>query len=322
MRFTQTFLLAFAGTTMALAQSPPPLSSIPRPPIASTNSATSLFRRILGMSNEEREKFLAESFPERQSYLRGRVQEYLALSPAEREKRLQALEVRAVMLPLMRMPANSRAQYLETLPVTNRAVLQERLSTWDILPPPLQKEVLSNETAIRYFIQLQKPGASKEEVLTGVSPERRQQLEVELNRLSALSQEQRDQMIRNFERFFGDDPRQREKTLRSLSETDRAIVQPTLVRFGNMPAGERESALEGYKKFKALPLKEQEDFLRNAARWQQMTEQERRLWRQIVLMTRPPVPPLPMPMPPPPQRPNVPPAGAVRDEPPIAATNR
>ena len=318
MRISCTLLLFFTGVTFVFAQAPTP-ASIPHPPLTAGTSATALFRRLLAMTPQEREAFLAEKFPDRQSYLRGRVQEYLALSPEEREQRLQALEIRAVMLPLMRIPSSSRAQYIEALPATNRAVIQQRLSTWDILPPPLQQDVLSNETAIRYFLQLQKPGASKEEVLVGVSPERRQQLELELARLSALTQEQRDQMVRNFERFFGDDPKQREKSIQSLSESERALVEPTLVRFGSMQPGERESALEGFKKFKALTSDEQKDFLRNAARWQDMTEKERQLWRQLVIKARI-TPPIPPPIPPP-QPHRIPSPGAVRSGVPVAKTN-
>jgi hypothetical protein len=62
-----------------------------------------------------------------------------------------------------------------------------------------------------------------------------------------------------------------------------------------LPPTKRELAVKGLMKFKALSPSEQQEFMRTATRWQNMTEKERELWRQI---TSPPMPP---PIPPRPQ---------------------
>ena len=89
-------------------------TAAPNPPAVSmNNAATELWRRVLAMTESDREAFITSKPAAAQDYLRGKVKEYLALSPADREARLRGLEMRAMMLPLMKMPYSTRLQYLQ-----------------------------------------------------------------------------------------------------------------------------------------------------------------------------------------------------------------
>jgi hypothetical protein len=266
-----------------------------KPPIpVVTNSPVQLFRRLLAMSDGEREQFLAARSPESQAIIRGKLKEFVALPADAREARLQSLELRAWLLPLMNMPPANRAAYLEALPSDKRALVQDRLRTWDIMPPPMRDDILENEMAIRFLTQV-RGGAKSEELLSGMSPQQRNDLEKGLARLNDMPAQRREVTARNVEKFFGLEAPQRSEAIATLTEKERGVVSNAVVRLSILPPLQRELAVEGLKKFKALPPAEQEEFLRSAARWQAMTEKERQLWRQLVARTRvvpqPPMPP-------------------------------
>jgi hypothetical protein len=221
----------------------------------------------------------------------------MALPESEREARLVALELRATMLPLMKMPAGVRAQQLQMLPDRKRREIEQRLLTWDILPPPLQKDVLENETVVRLFVESQQSGASREQLLAEMSPQRREEMQRKLADWDNMQSERQDQIFASVQRFFELDEKTRSRTLAALSEGDRAKLMPTLSAFDRMPKDQRERALDGFKRFKQLSPTDQQEFLRTAQRWEAMKEADKRLWRRIVASMRnssplsPPYPP-------------------------------
>jgi len=291
-KFSATLLWVCAAGWLASAQAPTPATrKAPAPPAPIGVAApTQIFRRLLAMTDAEREQFLAQKGTNVQAFLRGKVQEYLALSQSEREARLQALELRAYMLPLMKMPAVSRQAHLESIPADRRKDVEQRLRLWDIMPPPLKNDVLQNETAIRIFVQSRASGTPENPA--GLTPQQRDEYEA----WKALPPERREHMIAHFDTFFGLDPNKQRRTLGILSDTERARLQPTLAALDGMTKTQREEVVEGFKKFKGLSPSEQHEFLRTAARWQAMTEKERDLWRHLAVQLRNTPPP---PMPPP-----------------------
>lgn len=291
--------LVISTAVAAFAQLPP--SVVPPLPVI-TNSPVQIFRRLLAMTEQERQQYLAARSPESQAVIREKLKEFLALDSLQREARLQSLELRALLLPLMNAPASNRAEYLAALPAQKRKLVEDKLRVWDILPPPLRDDVLANEKAVRFLTQV-RSGENAEQLMSGMSSAQRTQLEKEVTRFNELPEARREITTRNVEKFFGLDAPQRSHALSSLTANERAVVTNAVARLSILPPPKRELAVEGLKKFKLLSPAEQQEFMRTAARWQSMTEKERDLWRQLVARTRPPLPP---PMPPPPkQSPNL-----------------
>jgi hypothetical protein len=290
-------IFTFAAVSIALGQERPAPRSAPIPPAtAAATAATDLWRRVLAMNAEQREEFIQSKPASAQVYLRSKVREYLALSPAEQEARLAALELRSMMLSLMKLSAPVRAQQLQALSAVKRKEVERRLLTWDILPPPLQKDVLENETVVRLFIESRQSGASREQLLADMPPQRRQEVEKKLEAWDSMTGEKQDQVFASVERFFELDEKTRSRTLGELSDRDRARLMPTLSAFDRMPKEQRDRALEGFRRFKQLSAAEQQEFVRTAQRWEAMKESDKRLWRQIVISLRSaPMPPPPTP---------------------------
>lgn len=278
------------------------------PPLPETappgTSPIDIFRRMLALSAAGREQFYTNKPPQQQDYLRRKIAEYLSLSPEDREARLQALELRWHLLPLMQLPPGQRASRLRAVPERLRPLVQERLLRWDILPPPLQKDVLDNQAAIRMFTQLRAAGGSRDELYLGLSTAQRERMERDYERWQQLPPERRQQMCDNFERFVGLDPRDQQKALTSLAAAERLQMQKTLAIFSSLPVEQRERVIDGFIKFKGLPPAERQNFLRGARQWQALSEKERQLWRRMVAgmhgakAIQPPLP-APILMPPP-----------------------
>ncbi len=280
------------GAFNGLAQPP----ALPKPPsIPNAAAPTEVFRKLLAMGEAERASFIAAKPEASQQILRAKVKEYLTLAPAAREARLQSLELRWYMLPLMKLPGAERARAMTALPEDKRSLVEPRLRTWDILPPPLKLEVLENESVVRFFVQAQESGTSHEELLRTLSPAQRAQMESDFGRWTNVPPARRERMFANVDRFFGQlDPKARTKTLRKLDEPERAQMQRTLKTFEGLPEAQRQRLVDGFKKFKDLAPADRQAFLKSADQWQTMSDKDRQLWRLIINQTRRP-PALPIP---------------------------
>ncbi len=288
-------LFLFASVCLTLAQIPAPAM----PPLPSiTNTPAQGFRKLLAMNETEREQFIGARAKGTQPFLRAKVQEYLALSVEDREVRLQMLELRSLMLPLMSTPEPLRTAQVQMLPPDKRKIVEDRLRTWTILPPPLAQDVLKNELAARFFLDAQ-TSTNSAALLSSMSPQQRTDWEKRMADFNALPAQRREIAVQNVERYFGLDARKRDETLNALSGRERAMITTNLARLGNLTPTERSEAVDGLKKFKGLSAADQQEFLRSATRWQAMNEKDRRLWREIVARTRPTISP---PMPPSPDQ--------------------
>ncbi len=282
-------LLCAAGVAIAQTIAPAP------PPIPLGASPADLFRRILGTNEAGREAFIATKSPEARRILRAKVAEFLALSPEAREARLLSLDLRFYLLPLMKLSSSDRTRAIAALPENKRTMVQSRLLTWDILPPPLKQEVLENESVVRLFIQAQESGASHAQWLASLPAAQREQVVNDFRRWTNLPPARREQMFSSVERFFGTaDPKVRSRALNVMSDGERAEMERTLAVFDGLPAEQRDRIVEGFKKFKDLAPDERQAFLKSADEWRTMSEKDRHLWRRIVNHTRHPInPPMP-----------------------------
>jgi hypothetical protein len=241
-------------------------------PLPQFRSPVAYFRNLLSLSPKERADFLANRPPEIRARILAKVSEYEALDPDERELRLRATELRWFLMPLLQTAPTNRDQQLAQVPDDVRPLVKDRLTQWDILPPPLKQEFLDNDRALEYFARLQPPG-------------------------NPLAEERRQKVSEQFNQFFELTPEEKEKTLNTLSADERAQMEKTLQSFGEMPAQQRLECVQNYAKFASMSDTDRAEFLKNAERWSQMSPAERQAWRDLVANV-PQWPPLPQMAPP------------------------
>lgn len=276
---TTLLCLVASATLMVQAQTPPapgqvpahaggvPASLVPPPP--PTTSPVALFRQLLAAEPNERTRLVANRPPAVRARLLAKVQEYLALAPDDRELRLQATELRWYLTPLMRLPADQRDARLAAVPVEYRAIVQQRLMLWSILPPALQQEFLTNDLPAHYFAQVTVSNAP------AANPEH-------------------EKMAAQFNQFFELTPAEKHRTLGALSPGERAQMEQTLASFEKMPPRQRMQCIRNYTTFAGMSAAERAEFLKNASRWSQLSPQQRQAWRDLVDHV-PQLPPMPAP---------------------------
>lgn len=249
------------------------------PPIPTASSPVSFFRQLLMLSPAERNQSLADRTPEARARILGKVREYQALGPDERELRLRATELRWYLAPLMRLAPTDRTGMLARVPPELLGLIQSRLLQWDILPPRLQAEFLANDRTLHYLTQTPAP------TTTNLQP---------------------DKVAEQFSQFFVLTTREKQRLLSMLSETERAQMEKTLQSFDQLPVQQRARCIRNYGKFAGMSGSERAEFLKNAESWSKMSPQERQAWRDLVANVPlwPPAPAAPLPPLPPNLRPN------------------
>lgn len=244
---------------------------IPLPPVP--QSPVDFFRKLLMMSPGERIQSLAGRTPESQTKILKKVHEYLNLDPDERELRLRATELRWYLVPMMQTAPADRAGQLARVPPELLPIVQTRLAQWDLTPPELQREFLTNDAALHYFAQ---PVA-----------------------VSAVTNAQPDTIARQFNQFFDFQPTEQQQLLRTLSGAEREQMETTLKEFAQLPPQKRLQCIRNYGRFVGMSGAERAEFLKNAESWSKLSPQERQGWRDLVAQVPvwPPVstPPLPRP---------------------------
>jgi hypothetical protein len=265
------------------------LFSAPTNLVTPARSPVELFRQLLAMAPDERGIFLTNKPPEIRARILAKVGEYEALNPDDRELRLRATELRWYLEPLLREPPTNREARLAQVPDDLRKLVQNRLDEWMILPPPLQQEFLDNERTLEYFTQLD----PRKTALAITEPGGHPALsEDDQARWNALSEIQRRQVAAQFNQFFELTPDEKQKTLNTLSDAERAQMEITLRSFDKLPPDQRAECVNAFAKFASMGAPERAEFLKNAARWSEMSPAERKAWRDLVVNV-PQWPPLP-----------------------------
>ncbi len=283
-----------------------------------TNSPVEFFRKLLAMNPAEREKALAEK-PEKRAYLKVKLKEYDALTPAEREVRLRVTQLRYYLTPLLSLKPDERAPHLELIPAEDRKFIEERLAQWDGLPAELQREVLENEWLIHTVLRLQSSSpAHQKELLDAMSPDRRERLEHDLAKWSSLAADKRARMLANFNQFFELNEKEKSKILKTVPGSERSEIEKTLLAFEQLPPEQRTLCINSLKRFASMTPEQQLQFFSNAERWAKLSDVEKQLLRQLVVKM-PPLPPMPTALPPMPPGFGEPPAAPL---PVLGTTNR
>lgn len=272
-----------------------PSTAPPEPPVA--RPPVQFFLELLAAAPARRDQLLAtKSGPARELILR-RIREFEALPAAARDEaqlNLRLAEFRFYLSPLLSAKPADRAALLAHSPEVYRPILSDRMLAWDALTPDARRQLLESEQSLHYFIRQETadPGQLSR-VLAAVPAQQRSEVEDQFTRWKALSDPERARRTRAFEQFFGLGDRGRDQVLGRMNEPDRRAMEITLKRYAGLPAAERERCLQSFDKLAHLSVEERGEFLRNAARWQVMTPEERTAWRRLVLGT-----PLPPPLPP------------------------
>ncbi|NOS69084.1 MAG: DUF3106 domain-containing protein [Verrucomicrobia bacterium] len=271
------------------------------PPIPIAVSPVDQFRRLLAMTEEQRQKAMAQKSLEVRERLRTKLAEYIALTPEEREARLRATELRWYLPPLLSVPRSNRPTNLEYIPEIIRPLVEERLRRWDMLPKPLGKELLDNREAIQFLTQ---PGAAtkeeQERLLAGLPPERRATLEAGINRINELPEVKRKQLFDRFNSYLDLSPSDQSRLLGKLSAAERKQMEKTLEDFNKLTGPQRRQCLVAFDKFAGLNIAERHQFLKSAEKWASMSVTEREQLRILVKVVTalPPLPPTMVPSPP------------------------
>jgi hypothetical protein len=267
-------------------------SSIP----TTTKSPVDQFRALLGMDAAGREQFLAGKPEADRDKLRQKIMEYEAMKPEEREVTLRMTQLRWYLLRFMPTPNTNRPAQLASVPDPwDSELVRARLETWDLLPRQLQQEVLTNETALRYFVG----SSSPPNIDPRVPPSERKDLIEKVDQLNALPADQRERMVNRFRTFFELTAAEKQQTLEVLPAVQRGQMESALREFDRLPAAERRQCLNSFDDFANLSGPQRTQFLQNADHWRQMSESDRRVWQELVSHIIPESPPLPWGMLPP-----------------------
>jgi len=285
------FLCASVFAFLTLSPAGLHAASVPVPTKEVSSHSIEQFRKLLSMPQKDRAGMLGSESEVRRKLLERKLAEYDALPPEERESRLRVTQLRAYLLPLMTAPPDSRASLLSSVPGEWRPVIEQRLQLWDILPPPLQKEVLAYESTIHFFLRLESsPPSSRGAISASMTEDRRRSMEASLTEFQALDPDEQRQAFERFQGFFGLSESDRQRALRQLAKSSKLQVEPFLNTLALMNTSDRQGLFESFQKFAKLTPEDRSLFLVNAERWEAMDPGERRAWRGI-LTSLPPLPP-------------------------------
>lgn len=281
------FLFVLALTARPAEPLEPPM---PPSPIAE-------FRKWLE-SPEERKIALARRSEASRQALQNKIAEYTALAPAERERRLKATEVQWYVSRLLKIPKAGRDAALRQVPVIWQPMVLERLITWDKMSPDLQKEALAHQLVMEY---LSTPSDRKQAVLKSLSPSESAALKSRLEQWKVLPAVERARLDERLDEFFSMRPEKQQQTLNNFPESERKSMEKAVQAFKALSPQQRELCIKSFaefaEKFAVMSRAEQIAFLKNAERWQEMSQKDRDMWRNVVAIA-PPLPPLPEQTPP------------------------
>jgi hypothetical protein len=246
-------------------------------------SPVALFRELLAKSPQERRDAIAIRPADIQRRILEKLTEYEILPNELRELRLRETELRWYLRPLMDEPRTNRLTALAKIPEELREEVASRLQLWDLLPEALQQQFKDNDLIADYLARAKiTTPDQRQEFLNQMSPERRDQLEKDLDRWQKMPEGDRQKALASFNTFFQLTPEQKENLPNILSEEERRQMEQTLSSYGNLTPQQREQCISSFEKFASMNPIERRHFLKNAERWREMTPEERQKWRQLV----------------------------------------
>src|SRR5687767_1450383 len=132
MKIRALIFLIVGGASVAAAEIPEP--PMPRSPIAD-------FREWLKKSPGERQVALAKRSEASRNVLAQKLRDYSAMPAEERERRLDATELRWYLRQMLKVPKAQRDLAMASVPVPWQPMVMQGLTHWDQMSPELQKAV-------------------------------------------------------------------------------------------------------------------------------------------------------------------------------------
>lgn len=275
------------------AESPQPTTA-GTPPIPTgiiLNNPFRAFRELLASATEERELILEKKPAVHRKHLEERLREFESIPVAEREVRLQMMELRWFLVPLFGMPPTSRIERLAAVPDGIRKLVEDRLMEWDALPTNLRQEVLQHGITLQYFARLENaPPTEQVKLWNSHGRESKPQPAMSPEQWRNVMAARKQNVSSQLERFFELSAEEKQKTLRAFSDGERKHVDIRLKQLEQLPALQRKQCLDSFQKYSEMSENARKEFLKNAERWRAMPVEERKAWRSLITKL-PPLPP-------------------------------
>ena len=202
------------------------------------DSPFAVFKKIVSLPETEREAAVGGfkiSSERHRKLLQAKVREYAAMPEAERDRKLDALDFRWHLMPIMKTAKTDRAKRLASVPERFRTDIERRLTGWDKLEAGVRADLLKNESFFRYLSSFGRGRQSRVALTNHMEkmPTRlREGLEGRITTWREKSKPDRRRMTRQFHQFF-DMP---------VAEQERARAEGFL-GLGSPPSGRRKSLI-------------------------------------------------------------------------------
>ncbi len=282
--------------TVARLLLPPILAMSTTDGVLAAESPFVAFKKIVSLPEAEREAAvggLRISSERYRKLVQAKVREYAAMPEADRNRKLDALDFRWHLMPLMKTTQADRAKRLASVPERFRNDIQQRLTGWDQLDKGVRVDLLKNESFFRYLSSFGRGRQSRVALTNHMEkmPTRlREGLEGHITTWREKPKPERRRMTRQFHQFFDMPVAEQERALRLLSGRERARMEASLEQFKTMSRTQRELVIRSFEKLANMSQNARTAFFRNTERWNGMSEGERKKWRTLVTQM-PPLPP-------------------------------
>ena len=254
------------------------------------------FKQILDLPKAKREvaiESLNVSSDKSRAIISAKIKEYEAMPLKQRNHKLDALDFRWHLLPLLKMETAMRKDKLTAIPERFREDILNRLNGWDKLDVQIRESLIKNESFFRYMSSFGRGPESRAAMtnhLVKMPSKLRENVEERIVEWRGKQKSDRRKMKRHFHRFFELQPIDQQKALSHLSIRERTKMEASLIRFKSMTVEQREIILKSFDRLADMSQVERTAFFRNSQRWNEMSNVERKQWRTLVTKM-PPLPP-------------------------------
>ena len=262
------------------------------PPVPVLVSRVEPFRQLLAADVGEREKLLALRPVEQREQFRQALRDYDSLAPAERERRLQALELRFQLTYLIPLAAEVRTQAVARLPAASQPLVRDGLDYWNRSSPEVQKQLLASGQLLKDFITrivsivINRPPMPAGVVSTNLWRARRA-----VSSWNSLPESKRTAVRLAFGRML--ESGSTETAAGVFPPAERDDMKQVLERYQHLSPSGKRLCLDSLGKLLKMSPEELQVFLRSAEEWQKISPKDREAWRNLVKKSPvfPPPPP-------------------------------
>ena len=264
--------------------------------VLAADSPFAVFKKIVSLPETEREAEVGKlkiSSEGHRKLVQAKIREYAAMPEAECHRKLDALDFRWHLMPIMKMAKTDRVKRLASVPERYRSDIERRLTGWDQLDAGVRADLLKNESFFRYLSSFGHGRQSRVALTNHMEkmPTRlREGLEERITTWREKPKPDRRRMTRQFQQFFDMPAAEQERALSHLSSWERARMEASLAEFKALSHTQRELVIQSFEKLTNMSQGERAGFFRNTERWNDMNEGERKKWRTLVTQM-PPLPP-------------------------------